>query len=79
MGSFEIGINTAISIMASAKMGFPLAIPFIDVYKRQAPTTVIAKTNIPIGANMTWTVQVPTNVAVTSPCVLLVIFAGRSV
>lgn len=29
MGSFEIGINTAISIMASAKMGFPLAIPFI--------------------------------------------------
>ena len=39
-------------------------------------TTVIAKTNIPIGANMTWKVQVPTNVAVTSPCVLLVIFAG---
>lgn len=29
MGSFEIGINTAISIMASAKMGFPMAIPFI--------------------------------------------------
>lgn len=29
MGSFEIGINTAISIMASAKKGFPLAIPFI--------------------------------------------------
>ena len=25
---------------------------------------------------MTWKVQVPTNVAVTSPCVLLVIFAG---
>lgn len=29
MGSFEIGINTAIAIMASAKKGFPLAIPFI--------------------------------------------------
>lgn len=41
-----------------------------------APTTVIAKTNIPIGANMTWKVQVPTNLKVTSPCVLLVIFAG---
>ena len=41
-----------------------------------APTTVIAKTNIPIGANMTWKVQVPTSVTVGSPCVLLVIFAG---
>ena len=29
IGSFEIGINTAISIMASSKMGFPMAIPFI--------------------------------------------------
>jgi hypothetical protein len=41
-----------------------------------APTTVIAKTNIPIGANMTWTVQVPTSVTVRDPRVLLVIFAG---
>lgn len=41
-----------------------------------APTTVIAKTNIPIGANMTWKVQVPTSVTVGDPCVLLVIFAG---
>lgn len=41
-----------------------------------APTTVIAKTNIPIGANMTWKVQVPTSVTVRDPCVLLVIFAG---
>lgn len=40
------------------------------------PTTVIAKTNIPIGANMTWKVQVPTSVTVGSPHVLLVIFAG---
>lgn len=40
------------------------------------PTTVIAKTNIPIGANMTWKVQVPTSVKVGDPCVLLVIFAG---
>lgn len=40
------------------------------------PTTVIAKTNIPIGANMTWKVQVPTSVTVENPRVLLVIFAG---
>lgn len=41
-----------------------------------APTTVIAKTNIPIGVNMTWRVQVPTSVTVGYPYVLLVIFAG---
>lgn len=41
-----------------------------------APTTVIAKTQIPIGANMTWKVQVPTSVTVRDPRVLLVIFAG---
>lgn len=40
------------------------------------PTSVIAKTNIPIGANMTWKVQVPTSVTVVYPRVLLVIFAG---
>lgn len=41
-----------------------------------APTTAIAKKNIPIGANMTWKVQVPTSVTVGYPHVLLVIFAG---
>lgn len=40
------------------------------------PTARIANTNIPIGANMTWKVQVPTSVTVVSPCVMLVIFAG---
>jgi hypothetical protein len=39
-------------------------------------TTVIAKTNIPIGANMTWKVQVPHIVTAGSPCDFLVIFAG---
>jgi hypothetical protein len=39
-------------------------------------TTVIAKTNIPIGANMTWRVQIPLNVTAGSPCDFLVIFAG---
>lgn len=39
-------------------------------------TTVIAKTNIPIGANMMWGVRVPQIVTVGSPCDFLVIFAG---
>ena len=40
------------------------------------PTTVIAKTNIPIGDNMTWKVQVPHIVTAGSPCDVLIIFAG---
>lgn len=36
----------------------------------------ITNTEIPLGANMTWKVQVPTRVTVVSPCVILVIFAG---
>lgn len=39
-------------------------------------TTVIAKTNIPIGDNMTWKVQIPSIVTAGSPCDVLVIFAG---
>lgn len=39
-------------------------------------TTVIAKTNITIGANMTWKVQVPQIATVGSPCDFLIIFAG---
>lgn len=41
-----------------------------------ALTTVIAKTTMSLGANMTWKVQVPTSVTVKDPRVLLVIFAG---
>lgn len=40
------------------------------------PTSVIAKTNIPIGSNMTWKVQVPDIVTEGSYPDLLVIFAG---
>lgn len=40
------------------------------------PTAGIANTEISLGANMTWKVQVPTSVTVVSPCVILVIFAG---
>lgn len=39
-------------------------------------TTVIAKTNIPIGDNMTWRIQVPSIVTAGSPRDFLVIFAG---
>lgn len=39
-------------------------------------TTMIAKTNIPIGDNMTWEVQVPNIVTAGSPCDILIIFAG---
>ena len=39
-------------------------------------TNVIAKTNIPIGDNMTWKVQIPRIVTVGSPRDYLVIFAG---
>lgn len=53
-----------------------LTIALFQATPLDAPTTVIAKTNIPIGANMTWKVQVPTSVTVRDPRVLLVIFAG---
>lgn len=39
-------------------------------------TTLIAKTNIPIGNNMTWKVQIPRIVTAGSPRDMLVIFAG---
>lgn len=39
-------------------------------------TTVIAKTNIPIGDNMTWKVQIPQIVTAGSPRDFLIIFAG---
>lgn len=53
-----------------------LTVALFQATNLDAPTTVIAKTNIPIGANMTWKVQVPTGVTIGDPRVLLVIFAG---
>lgn len=40
------------------------------------PTAGIANTKLSLGANMTWKAQVPTNITVSSPCVILVVFAG---
>lgn len=53
-----------------------LTVALFQATGSDSPTTVIAKRNIPIGANMTWKVQVPTSVTVRDPRVLLVIFAG---
>lgn len=53
-----------------------LTIALFQATNLDAPTTVIAKTNILIGANMTWKVQVPASVTVRDPRVSLVIFAG---
>lgn len=53
-----------------------LTVALFQATHLDAPTTVIAKKHIPIGANMTWKVQVPTSITVKDPHVLLVIFAG---
>lgn len=53
-----------------------LTVALFQATVSDSPTTVIAKTNISIGANMTWKVQVPTSVTVRDPHVILVIFAG---
>lgn len=53
-----------------------LTVALFQATDLDAPTTVIAKTKIPLGPNMTWKVQVPTSITVRDPCVLLVIFAG---
>lgn len=53
-----------------------LTVALFQATNLDVPTTVIAKTDIPIGVNMTWKVQVPTSVTVGYPRVLLVIFAG---
>lgn len=53
-----------------------LTVALFQATNLDVPTTVIAKTNILIGVNMTWRVQVPTSITVGYPRVLLVIFAG---
>lgn len=53
-----------------------LTIALFQATEADAPTTQLAKRNIPIGSSMTWSVQVPTNITIKDPHVLLVIFAG---
>lgn len=53
-----------------------LTVALTRVDSLSSSTTVIVKTNIPIGDNMTWKVQVPPTIAATSPRDSLDIFAG---
>lgn len=53
-----------------------LTVALFQATRSGNPTTVIAKTNIPIGANMTWKVQVPAIAVGGLYPDLLVIFAG---
>lgn len=53
-----------------------LTVGLFQATESDSPTTAIAKKNIPFGSSMTWLVQVPTNITIKDPHVLLVIFAG---
>lgn len=53
-----------------------LTVALFQATRSDSATTVIAKKNIPIGSRMTWIVQVPTDITIKDPHVLLVIFAG---
>lgn len=53
-----------------------LTIALFQATVSDSATTVIAKRNIPIGSGMTWSFQVPINITIKDPHVLLVIFAG---
>lgn len=53
-----------------------LTIALFQATESNAPTTQLAKRNIPLGSSMTWTVQIPTNITIKDPHVLLVIFVG---
>ena len=67
--AFRVGFGVGVGATS-------LTIALFQATRADAPTTVIAKTNIPIGSSMTWSVQVPTNITIKDPHVLLVIFAG---
>ena len=67
----------AFSVSRGAGVGATsLTVALFQATSSGNPTSVIAKTNIPIGANMTWKVQVPQIVTEGSYPDLLVIFAG---
>lgn len=67
--SFRVSSGTGVGATS-------LTVALIQATRTGNLTTVIAKTNIPIGANMTWRVSVPNIVTAGSPCDFLVIFAG---
>lgn len=67
--AFRVGFGSGVGATS-------LTVALFQATNLDAPTTVIAKKNIPIGANMTWSFQVPTNITIKDPHILLVIFAG---
>lgn len=67
--AFRVGFGVGVGATS-------LTVALFQATNSDAPTTVIAKTNIPIGPSMTWSVQVPANITIKDPRVLLVIFAG---
>lgn len=67
--AFRVGFGVGVGATS-------LTVALFQATNLDAPTTVIAKTNIPIGSRMTWKAQVPTNITIKDPHVLLVIFAG---
>ena len=67
--AFRVGFGVGVGATS-------LTIALFQATESDSATTVIAKRNIPIGSSMTWSFQVPTNITIKDPHVLLVIFAG---
>lgn len=67
--AFRVGFGVGVGATS-------LTVALFQATNLDAPTTVIARKNIPIGSRMTWSVQVPTDITIKDPHVLLVIFAG---
>lgn len=67
--AFRVGFGVGVGATS-------LTVALSQATESDSATTVIAKRNIPIGSSMTWTVQVPANITIKDPHVLLIIFAG---
>lgn len=67
--AFRVGFGVGVGATS-------LTVALFQATESDSATTVIAKRNIPISSSMTWTVQVPTNITIKDPHVLLIIFAG---
>lgn len=67
--AFRVSSGTGVGVTS-------LTVALFQATSSGNPTTVIAKTNIPIGDNMTWKVQVPHIDTAGSSLDILVIFAG---
>lgn len=67
--AFRVGFGAGVGATS-------LTIALFQATESNSATTVIAKRNIPIGSSMTWSVQVPTDITIKDPHVLLIIFAG---